>query len=92
MQHGTIFGHGAYLGPDFTAQYLHRAGLAMLAILQPGSKADARGPGPSETRVQQNAYDPDTGTLVYTAGQAHALPNSRSSTQSISGTRPASAA
>src|SRR5512143_3375242 len=30
MQMGTIFGHGAYLGPDFTAQYLHRAGLAML--------------------------------------------------------------
>ena len=30
MQHGTIFGHGAYLGPDFTAQYLHQAGLAML--------------------------------------------------------------
>ena len=25
MQYGTIFGHGAYLGPDFTAQYLHRA-------------------------------------------------------------------
>ena len=25
MQYGSIFGHGAYLGPDFTADYLHRA-------------------------------------------------------------------
>ena len=27
MQFGTLFGHGAYLGPDFTAQYLHQAAL-----------------------------------------------------------------
>jgi len=25
MEYGSIFGHGAYLGPDFTAEYLHRA-------------------------------------------------------------------
>ena len=25
MQYGSIFGHGAYLGPDFTADYLRRA-------------------------------------------------------------------
>jgi nitric oxide reductase subunit B len=24
MEHGTLWGHGAYLGPDYTAQYLHR--------------------------------------------------------------------
>jgi nitric oxide reductase subunit B len=28
MQHGTIFGHGAYLGQDFNAQYLHRGGFS----------------------------------------------------------------
>jgi len=27
MQYGSIFGHGAYLGPDYTADYLHRAAL-----------------------------------------------------------------
>src|SRR5215204_1274108 len=27
MQYGSIFGHGAYLGPDFTADYLHRSAL-----------------------------------------------------------------
>ena len=25
MEYGSIFGHGAYLGPDFTDDYLHRA-------------------------------------------------------------------
>ncbi len=25
MEYGSIFGHGAYLGPDYTADYLHRA-------------------------------------------------------------------
>ena len=24
MQYGSVYGHGAYLGPDFTADYLHR--------------------------------------------------------------------
>src|SRR5262245_41624902 len=30
MEYGSIFGHGAYLGPDFTAEYLHRAALASI--------------------------------------------------------------
>lgn len=25
MEYGSIFGHGAYLGPDYTADYLHRS-------------------------------------------------------------------
>jgi nitric oxide reductase subunit B len=31
MEYGTIYGHGAYLGPDFTADYLHRAATQMIA-------------------------------------------------------------
>ncbi len=30
MEYGSIFGHGAYLGPDYTADYLHRS--AQMAI------------------------------------------------------------
>src|SRR5262249_57508570 len=29
MQYGSVYGHGAYLGPDFTADYLHRQALKM---------------------------------------------------------------
>jgi nitric oxide reductase subunit B len=25
MQYGSVYGHGAYLGPDFTAEYLHKS-------------------------------------------------------------------
>ena len=73
MQHGTIFGHGAYLGPDFTAQYLHHAGLAMLEYYSPGSKPTPDAQARVKREFKQNAYDPDTGTLVYSAGQAHAF-------------------
>ena len=41
MQHGTIFGHGAYLGPDFTADYLHRATQSMLAFYAGAGTLDA---------------------------------------------------
>ncbi len=26
MEHGSLWGHGAYLGPDYSAEYLHRLG------------------------------------------------------------------
>jgi nitric oxide reductase subunit B len=29
MQYGSIFGHGAYLGPDYTADYLRRSALSV---------------------------------------------------------------
>ena len=31
MQFGTVYGHGAYLGPDFTADYLHRMALVHMS-------------------------------------------------------------
>jgi nitric oxide reductase subunit B len=73
MQHGTIFGHGAYLGQDFNAEYLHRAALQML-VYYSGSPV----PTP-EAQVQvieeskANRYDPATGDLTYSEGQAVAF-------------------
>lgn len=29
IEYGSIFGHGAYLGPDFTADYLRRSALSV---------------------------------------------------------------
>ncbi len=69
MQYGTLFGHGAYLGPDFTAQYLR------LAIGAMGEHLRATGASPAEVdaRVQreleQNRYDAASGTLPFTAAQ-----------------------
>ncbi|MCL5103004.1 MAG: nitric-oxide reductase large subunit [Armatimonadetes bacterium] len=70
MQFGTLFGHGAYLGPDFTAEYLHRAASAATDLYQrqgqplPIARARVR------NEFKHNAYDPTTNTLVYTPGQA----------------------
>lgn len=71
MEYGSVFGHGAYLGPDFTADYLHRA--ALLAVQQYEGAGDDR----SRTQVladfQANRYDPSTDTLRFTAAQARAF-------------------
>ena len=57
MQNGSIWGHGSYLGPDFSATYLHElavdAGNAIarqefsadLSATQPGSAVTGRRPG-----------------------------------------------
>ena len=76
MEHGTLWGHGAYLGPDYSAEYLHRTvevGRDTLARAAYGSDFAAL----SEARrfeigeavrhdLKQNRYDPATGTLRFT--------------------------
>ena len=69
MQFGTVYGHGAYLGPDFTADYLHRMALHMNKRY--GDDEAAR--GRTRRELQANRYDPKTGTLVWTDGQVSAF-------------------
>ena len=42
MQYGSIYGHGAYLGPDFTAEYLHREAIEMANAYGGGPEARER--------------------------------------------------
>lgn len=71
MQHGTLFGHGAYLGPDFTAQYLHRAVDEMSAFYGQG-RVTPEVQERVRREFKQNAFDPASGRIVFTPGQAHA--------------------
>ena len=71
MEFGSIFGHGAYLGPDFTADYLHRAALA--SIDEYGGASSDRARQQTIAEFKANRYDSSTGTLRYTAAQAHAF-------------------
>ncbi len=77
MNNGTIWGHGAYLGPDFSAQYLHELALEVTDYL---AREHFRSPAASLTPDQEvslraqvarflaeNRYDPATDTLVLTA-------------------------
>jgi nitric oxide reductase subunit B len=71
MQYGSIFGHGAYLGPDYTADYLHRAALAVR------DRYGGERPDVAHTRTiedfRTNRYSGETKTLQLTQAQAAAF-------------------
>ncbi len=71
MEYGSIFGHGAYLGPDFTADYLHRAALSVMEFC--GGESSDRAKLQTVADFKNNRYNPSTDTLTYTAAQAHAF-------------------
>ncbi|HOB75688.1 MAG TPA: cbb3-type cytochrome c oxidase subunit I [Phycisphaerae bacterium] len=73
MQLGSIFGHGAYLGPDFTAQYLQFAGREMLAFHQEQGRSEPEAQAAVREEFKRNAYDPKTRVLSFTAAQTHAF-------------------
>lgn len=83
MQYGSILGHGAYKGPDFTAEALHLTAQFMqdyyanerygkpyaeLATEQRAGVAEQ-----VREELAANRYDPETGTLTLTPGQAAAF-------------------
>ena len=80
MEHGTLWGHGAYLGPDYTAEYLHRTveiGRDTLAQAKYGKRFraldEARALEIAEVlkrELKQNRYDQTTGTLQFTGVEA----------------------
>jgi len=83
MENGTVWGHGGYLGPDFSAEYLHRQVLdhreflarrefnADWASLSPEQQDVVRAEIARETRV--NRYDSSTHVLQLTAAQAYSF-------------------
>lgn len=71
MEYGSIFGHGAYLGPDFTADYLHRA--ALLVIDAYGGAASDQAKSRTVADFKTNRYDGVTDTLTFSAAQARAF-------------------
>jgi nitric oxide reductase subunit B len=82
MEHGTLWGHGAYLGPDYTAEHLHReveiardvvaaerfgSAYAALPDGERGQVADV-----VRRELKVNRYDPATGTLTLSPGEVAA--------------------
>ena len=71
MEYGSVLGHGAYLGPDFTTDYLRRAS-GIVRETHGGS-----GSGQSEALTindfKTNRYQSETGRLIYSAGQEKAF-------------------
>lgn len=71
MQYGSIVGHGGYLGPDFTADYLRRSTQIVDERLRAAGTQDPQGALVQEFRT--NRYDPATGVLQYTPNQVAAF-------------------
>jgi nitric oxide reductase subunit B len=71
MEYGSIFGHGAYLGPDYTADYLHRAARSVERTYGGITSDTAR--ARTITDFQANRYDPSNQTLAYSAAEARAF-------------------
>ncbi|HEX5054462.1 MAG TPA: nitric-oxide reductase large subunit [Planctomycetota bacterium] len=80
MEHGSLWGHGAYLGPDYSATYLHRTteiardelarsrhGRAFAALEPVQAAAIAES---VRAELEANTFDAATGTLVLSPGQA----------------------
>ncbi len=80
MANGSIWGHGAYLGPDYSALALHRMGESTaeaiaqqnyhqpMATLTPSQQAAVV--AQTGVAVKTNRYDAATGTLHFTAPEA----------------------
>ncbi len=71
MQYGSIVGHGAYLGPDYTADYLRRSADFVEEQLRRQGSADPRADLVEEFRT--NRYDKATGVLTFTDNQVLAF-------------------
>lgn len=75
QQYGSIVGHGGYLGPDFTADYLRRSSEFVLQELRA-----AKDPDPQRALVDMmrtNRYDEASGTLTLTEQQAAAFADAK---------------
>ena len=71
QQYGSIVGHGAYLGPDYTAEYPR---LSSEAIRESLTDQGVQEPAEATSEMlRTNRYDEATGTLVLTAEQVAAF-------------------
>ena len=70
MEYGSILGHGGYLGPDFTAEYLR---LEATSVKEQLASQGVEDPATvTKEMLRTNRYDPSTGTLVWTDEQVKA--------------------
>lgn len=71
QQYGSVMGHGAYLGPDYTAEYLRLSSDHVYDQLVEEGVQDPT--AATRDLMRENRYDEKTGTLVYTPEQVSAF-------------------
>src|SRR5205085_10326776 len=83
MELGSIWGHGAYVAPDWTADWLHRERVGVLDVWAIAAGAASYDTAPVELQaalrerltheVRANTYDEETGTITVSADRARAI-------------------
>lgn len=101
MQLGSIWGHGGYVAPDWSADWLHREAVQMLDAWAREEDAPSFAALPAERqaalqgRLQEamrtNTYDAATGTIVLSDARVRALSNVAAHYESLFGNDPATA-
>jgi nitric oxide reductase subunit B len=81
MEYGSVFGHGAYLGPDYTADYLRRS--AESAYQAHGGAQSDSANSQTAAEFKTNRYDPASDTLTFTDAQSAAFDQLKSYYQSV---------
>jgi nitric oxide reductase subunit B len=99
MQLGSIWGHGGYVAPDWTADWVHREAVALLDIMArrnagaPYDQLDAERQAGLVGRLQQvirvNTYDPVTATITLDQDRVAAISNVAAHYESLFGNDPA---
>ncbi len=82
-QVGSVWGHGAYVAPDWSADWLHRESLAILNVWarsehgQPFEELDEGKRAALKSRLtdelRKNTFNPDTGDIVVSETRAAAI-------------------
>ena len=100
MQLGSIWGHGGYVAPDWTADWVHpeaigvldigarREGAASYGALDANDQAALA--GRMSRRIRENTYDPATGTITLEPDRVVAISNAAAHYESLFGNDPAS--
>ena len=73
MQQGSIWGHGSYLAPDWSADWLHREAEALRDILANGESANALHDAEVRRMMRTNTYDVATDTVTIDDDRAEAI-------------------
>ncbi|WP_334163053.1 nitric-oxide reductase large subunit [Phenylobacterium sp.] len=102
MQLGSIWGHGGYVAPDWSADFLHREAVTLLDVwaVQDFGAANFAALAPEQqgalesrlkTRMRGNRYDPQTGVLTMSDERAAAVRAVAAHYTSLFGDDPATA-
>ncbi|HZN46271.1 MAG TPA: cbb3-type cytochrome c oxidase subunit I, partial [Ramlibacter sp.] len=82
QQQGSVWGHGAYVAPDWSADWLHREAVALQKLRTQDIASDASAlnasqkgaiDGALKEEMRRNSYDPATGQVTVSEVRAQAI-------------------